>query len=88
MHIKKIPLTRIVLIEKSHNTKKERFPFTSKGLKESFFFIESLGGWDEVYKKKFLIEPIFTPSTAYLISMSNVVWKNLNNNKCTHTITK
>ena len=80
MHIKTQTFTRIVLFEKRHNEKENRFPFTSKGLKDSSFFIESLGGWNEIYKKSILIEPIFTPSTAYLISMANQVWKILDNN--------
>lgn len=80
MHIKKIPLTRIVLIEKSYNKNEERFSFTSKGCKESSFFIKSLGGWNEVYEKFNLTKPFFAISTAYQIGLSNKIWEALNNN--------
>lgn len=77
MHIKPQIFNRIVLFEKCPNGKENRFPFTSKGLKESYFFINSLGGWDEVYKTFNIAKPWFGTSTEFYLSMANKIWKNL-----------
>jgi hypothetical protein len=70
-------LTRIVIIEKINTTKENRFSFTSKGLHESKIFIESIGGWDEAFKKTGYVKPWFSASTAFYLSKANEIWKNL-----------